>query len=209
MTLHTLLLFVVSSATLAVTPGPTMLLALSNGIAAGVRVALFGILGATCASVMMIGAVAVGLGAVLLASETVFNALRVVGIAYLCWLGLRLWRAEPRALDASALARTAVPSPRRAFLRSATVALSNPKTLLFFSAFLPQFVDASRPQSAQYLVLGAVFVSIDAVVMLAYAAAGTRAVKRLSAGGLRAINRACAAMMFLLAAALAGFRRAA
>ena len=81
---HTLLLFMAASFALAITPGPTMLLALSNGIVAGRRVAAFGILGATLANLILIALVALGLGVLLAASEALFNALRYVGVAYLC-----------------------------------------------------------------------------------------------------------------------------
>ncbi len=209
MSLSTLLLFCISSIALAVTPGPTMLLALSNGISSGTRVAAFGIAGATAASACLIAAVAVGLGSLLLASEALFNVLRVLGVLYLCWLAYKLWRSEPAAINTGDMAvGTGSIGPRKAFLRCATVSLSNPKAILFFSAFLPQFVDAGRPLTVQYLILGAVFLGIDALVMMAYAMAGKRAARLLSAAGLKLINRGCAAVMALLALALATFRRA-
>ncbi len=210
MTTSTLLLFCASSIMLALTPGPTMLLALSNGIAAGTRVAAYGIAGATLASALLIATVALGLGALLLASERLFDALRLAGVAYLCWLGFNLWRTQPIALNPSALALQATPlGPSTAFWRCATVSLSNPKALLFFSAFLPQFVDTNPalPQAPQYLVLAAIFLSIDGVVMLAYASAGRFAVNFLSARSVTFINRGCALAMLLLAATLAAFRR--
>jgi len=208
MTASTILLFCAASIVLALTPGPTMLLALSNGVAAGVRVAAYGIAGATLASALLIGAVALGLGALLLASETLFDALRLVGVAYLCWLGYKLWQTPPLAINPSALALQAAPlGPGRAFWRCASVSLSNPKALLFFSAFLPQFVDPSLPQAPQYLVLATIFLSIDAVIMLAYASAGRYAVNFLSARSVTFINRGCALAMLLLAATLAAFRR--
>ncbi|MBI3523681.1 MAG: LysE family translocator [Betaproteobacteria bacterium] len=208
MTASTLLLFSAAAIMLALTPGPTMLLALNNGIASGVRVAAYGIAGATLASALLISAVALGLGALLLASETLFNALRLIGVAYLCWLGYKLWQTPPLAINPSAQAQSATPlSPNQAFWRCASVSLSNPKALLFFSAFLPQFVDPSLPQAPQYLVLATIFLSIDAAVMLAYASAGRYAVNFLSARSVTFINRGCALAMLLLAATLAAFRR--
>jgi homoserine/homoserine lactone efflux protein len=209
MALSTLLLFSASSVALAITPGPTTLLALSNGITGGRRDALAGIAGATLASLLLIGAVALGLGAVLAASHTLFNLIRVAGIIYLCWLGIKLWRAQPLGVD-GALAQSAgkpASAPKRAFLRSASVALSNPKTLLFFSAFLPQFIDPAQALPAQYMTLAAIFIAIDAAVMLAYATAGLRIVRTLSARCLRLINRGCAGAMFALAFGLALFQR--
>jgi threonine/homoserine/homoserine lactone efflux protein len=208
MTTQTLLLYMLASLMLAVTPGPTMLLALSNGIAGGMRRAAWGIAGASLGSSLVIAAVAVGLGSLLAASEWLFNALRVAGVAYLVWLGIKLWRSEPADLR-QVLAPPAASAlqGRLALLRSLAVALSNPKALLFFAAFLPQFVDTAQPQGWQYLVLGASFVGLDTLVMLAYAAAGTQAVRWLSRRSLRMLDRGCAIGMWALAATLALWRR--
>ena len=208
MTTDTLLLYLAASIVLAITPGPTMLLAMSNGIAGGMRAAAWGILGASVGAAILITVVALGLGSLLAASEWLFNALRAAGVAYLVWLGIKMWRSQPVDIQAALAASPAdVLSGRVAFLRSLTVALSNPKTLLFFAAFLPQFIDTDSPQGPQYLVLGAIFIGIDTCIMLGYAAAGTQAVRWLSRRGLRMINRGCAAGMWLLAATLAVWRR--
>jgi threonine/homoserine/homoserine lactone efflux protein len=208
MPLNTLLLFVAASFALAITPGPTMLLAMSNGIAGGMRAAAWGIVGASMGSTIIIGTVALGLGSLLAASEYLFNAIRVFGVVYLVWLGIKLWRARPPDIAAELSTEAARPlRGRLALLRSLAVALSNPKTLLFFAAFLPQFIDISRPQGMQYLTLGAVFVGIDTCVMLSYAIAGTQAVRWLSQHSLRLLNRGCATGMWLLAATLAIWRR--
>jgi threonine/homoserine/homoserine lactone efflux protein len=208
MTLDTLLLYMIASVALAITPGPTMLLAMSNGIAGGMRPAVWGIVGASLGAAILIVVVALGLGSLLAASEWLFNAIRVAGVAYLVWLGIKMWRSQPIDIRA-ALAASPVDalSSRTAFLRSLTVALSNPKTLLFFAAFLPQFVDTAAPQGPQYAVLGAIFIGIDTCVMLGYATAGTQAVRWLSRRSLRLLNRGCAVGMWLLAATLAVWRR--
>ncbi|RZL88221.1 MAG: LysE family translocator [Variovorax sp.] len=208
MNLDTLLIFALASVALAVTPGPTMLLALSNGIAGGMRAASWGIVGASVGAAILIGVVALGLGSLLAASEWLFNAIRVAGVAYLAWLGFKLWRSQPVDIRAALAASPAdALRGRVAFRRSLTVALSNPKTLLFFAAFLPQFIDTASSQGLQYVVLGTLFICIDTCVMLGYAAAGTQAVRWLSRRSLRAINRSCAAGMWLLAATLAVWRR--
>jgi homoserine/homoserine lactone efflux protein len=208
MTLDTLLLYMIASVALAITPGPTMLLAMSNGIAGGMRPAVWGIVGASLGAAILIVVVALGLGSLLAASEWLFNAIRVAGVAYLVWLGIRMWRSQPIDIRAALAASPVDPlSSHTAFLRSLTVALSNPKTLLFFAAFLPQFVDTAAPQGPQYAVLGAIFIGIDTCVMLGYATAGTQAVRWLSRGSLRLLNRGCAVGMWLLAATLAVWRR--
>lgn len=208
MTLDTLVLYALASIALAVTPGPTMLLALSNGIAGGMRAAVWGIAGASVGAAVLICTVALGLGSLLAASELLFNALRVAGVVYLAWLGIKLWRTQPLDIGAALAASPVQPLRGRiAFLRSLTVALSNPKTLLFFAAFLPQFIDTTHPQGSQYVQLGTLFIGIDTCVMLSYAAAGTQAVRWLSRRSLRTLNRGCATGMWLLAATLAFWRR--
>lgn len=210
MSLDTLLLYAVASLALALIPGPTMLLALSNGIEGGMRRASWGIAGASLGSITLIAVVALGLGSLLAASEWLFNAIRIAGVAYLVWLGVKLWRSEATDLGTALASRSpheVRPHGRIALLRSLAVALSNPKTVLFFAAFLPQFVDIAKPQGPQYLLLGAVFVVLDTCVMLAYAGAGTQAVRFLSQRGVKALNRGCAAGMWLLAATLAVWRR--
>ena len=207
MSTDTLLLFVAASFVLAVTPGPTMLLALSNGISGGMRRARWGIVGASMGSTVVIATVALGLGSLLAASEWLFNALRVAGVIYLAWLGIKLWRSPPPDVAAALASPDAAPQGRVALLRSLTVALSNPKSLLFFAAFLPQFIDTAQPQGPQYLVLGAIFVVLDTFIMLAYAGAGTQAMRWLSGRSLQRLNRGCAAGMWALAATLALWRR--
>lgn len=207
-TVQTLLMFATAALALAVIPGPTMLLALSNGMGGGLRRAAWGIGGATLGSALVIAVVAVGLGSLMLASAWLFDAVRTVGVLYLLWLAVQLWRSPVADVQAT-LAQ--VPGRevqgRAAFTRSLTVALSNPKALLFFAAFLPQFVDPAQALAPQYALLGALFVAIDAVVMVAYALAGRQAVRWLSPAGLRGLNRSCAAGMGLLALLLAGYRR--
>ncbi|WP_310566450.1 LysE family translocator [Hydrogenophaga sp.] len=206
--LQTLLMFATASLALAVIPGPTMLLALSNGMGGGLRRAAWGMAGANLGSVIVISVVAVGLGALLASSAWLFEAVRAVGVLYLLWLAVQLWRSPPQDVRA-ALAQ--VPGQqmqgRAAFVRSLLVALSNPKSLLFFAAFLPQFVDPAQAMVPQYALLGALFVAIDALVMVAYALAGRQAVRWLSGDGLRWLHRGCAVGMGLLALLLASVRR--
>ena len=207
MNTDTLLLYAAASFVLAATPGPTMLLALSNGISGGMQRAKWGMAGALMGSSIVITVVALGLGSLLAASELLFNALRVAGVIYLGWIGIKLWRSPPPDVAAAIARPDTEPQGRLALTRSLTVALSNPKTVLFFGAFLPQFIDTTQPQGLQYLVLGAIFVGLDACIMVAYAGAGTQAMRWLSGRSLQRLNRGCAAGMWALAATLAFWRR--
>lgn len=190
------------------TPGPTMLLALSNGSRFGVRAALPGVAGAVASDFVLIAATAAGLGALLAASATVFAVVKWLGVLYLAYLGLRLLLARTAApLQADDAARER-PAARALFLRSFLVAATNPKGYLFFAALLPQSIDPAQPQVQQYTLLALIFAALDVVMMGVYAGAGERVVRRLGAASARAwIDRGCGAMLLLLAGVLALLRR--
>lgn len=187
-------------------PGPTVLLALANGSRFGVRRATYGMLGAVASDIVLVTAVAVGLGAVLLASEVAFSVLKWVGVAYLVYLGIRL------LLSKGHLAALPDDDPRGSrrsvFMKSFLVAVTNPKGYLFVGALLPQFITAAEPQVPQYLIIGAVFCAIDFTIMFAYAAAGSQVMRLLSARGALWLDRICGAVLLVLAGALAITRRA-
>jgi len=204
---QTLLIFSVVAFIGIATPGPTVLLALTNGSRFGVRASLPGMFGAVLSDFILISAVAVGLGALLAASEFWFSVIKWVGVVYLAWLGIRLLHSRGTFVvpDKSAPAQ---PITRQAiFLRSLLVAVTNPKGYLFFSAFLPQFIAPTEPQLPQYAALAFTFASIDFVVMLAYASAGAHAIRFLRARGVLWLDRLCGGALLALAGSLALYRR--
>jgi threonine/homoserine/homoserine lactone efflux protein len=205
----TLMVFALVSLIGIATPGPTVLLALTNGSRYGVRRSAFGMAGAMLSDFVLIGAVALGLGALLAASELWFSIIKWLGVAYLAFLGLMLLRSKG-SLDQSlqAASGNGSGSARALFLKSFLVAVTNPKGYLFFSAFLPQFVVPSSPQASQYLVLAVVFASIDLLVMGGYALLGSRAVRLLKASGALWLDRICGGALLALAGSLAFYRRA-
>ena len=137
MSITTLFLFCLVALVAIATPGPTVLLALANGSRYGVRRALPGMLGAVLSDFVLVGAVALGLGALLAASEFWFSVLKWVGAAYLAWLGLRLLQSKG-GIDLPAEATPGVQHGARAiFSKSFLVAVTNPKGYLFCSALLP------------------------------------------------------------------------
>jgi threonine/homoserine/homoserine lactone efflux protein len=212
MNTSTLLAFALVALVTVVTPGPTVLLALNNGSRHGLRIAAMGILGAVLSDFVLIAAVALGLGALLAASELAFSVLKWLGVAYLAFLGLQLLRPRrqtaPMERAGLEAVRERVPGgPRAVFLKSLAVALSNPKGLLFFSALLPQFVDPAALQWPQYLALAFTFAAIDAVVMAGYALVGSHAMGRLQQVGARWLDRVCGGTLLALAASLAFYRR--
>jgi threonine/homoserine/homoserine lactone efflux protein len=205
-----LMLFILTSSVAIATPGPTVLLALSNGARFGIRVALYGMLGAMLSDLILIGAVSIGLGAVLAASETAFQILKWIGVAYLLYLGIQLLRTQPKSQDdAPQESNLVAVQPYRLFLKCLFVALTNPKGYLFFSAILPQFVNPQAPQSPQYILLALTFAMIDGLVMLGYASSGARAVQLFRTPmAMVWINRLSGGALMTLAGALAFYRRA-
>lgn len=209
MTLATLLVFSLVALVAIATPGPTVLLALANGSRHGVRRSLPGMLGAMASDFVLVGAVALGLGALLAASEFWFSAVKWLGAAYLAWLGARLLRSRG-GLDLAVSggpAPGAGATPRGIFMRSFLVAVTNPKGYLFCSALLPQFIDAGAPQWPQYAAIAVVFAGLDFAVMLAYAAIGARAVKLLQRRAVQWLERCCGGALLALAGSLAFYRR--
>ncbi len=205
MDLATLSLYILAVAAVTVIPGPTMLLALNNGALGGKRIAACGIAGAALSDLILIAAVGCGLGAILMASEQLFTIVKWVGVAYLMYLAYGLWRAPISPIQADTA--TAPLSGRAAFLRSLLVALSNPKGLLFFSAFLPQFIRPEGALAAQYITLALVTALIDVALMSVYAVGGHHAMRLLSGKAMRYVNRGCAGMLAGLGLALSLYRR--
>jgi threonine/homoserine/homoserine lactone efflux protein len=205
----TLLAFAAVSFVAIATPGPTVLLALTNGSRYGVRRASAGLTGAVLSDFVLIGAVAVGLGALLAASEFWFAMLKYVGAAYLAFLGMMMFRSKG-TFDAALKSggQTGSGSPLSIGLKSFMVAVTNPKGYLFFSAFLPQFIDPTMPQATQYALLALIFASLDFLIMLGYAIFGSQAVRFLKTAGAVWIERACGGALLALAGSLALYRRA-
>jgi threonine/homoserine/homoserine lactone efflux protein len=208
MTVTTLLLFSIVALVTIATPGPTVLLALSNGSRYGVRRSLPGMLGAVASDVVLVTAVALGLGALLAASEFWFSALKWVGAAYLAWLGVQLLRSKGGFEVPVGDHSNPQHGARKVFMKSFLVAVTNPKGYLFCSALMPQFIDPNVAQVPQYLAIGLLFCAVDFSVMLAYAFVGAKAIALLKATAVRRIDRVCGGTLLALAASLAFYRRA-
>ncbi|MCP4386174.1 MAG: LysE family translocator [Hyphomicrobiales bacterium] len=208
----TLLTFAFIVFVTVVTPGPTVLLALTNGSRFGMRRAGIGMLGAAVSDLVLIAAAAVGLGAVLATSAFWFGVVKWLGVAYLAWLGLQLLRSAGEFGAGTGCSRSEAEngagSSRRIFQKCFLVAVTNPKGYLFFAAFLPQFIDSARPLTGQYVKLALLFVLIDLVTMGAYAALGAHAVRFLRQSGAIWLERGSGAVLLVLAGTLAMYRRA-
>jgi threonine/homoserine/homoserine lactone efflux protein len=199
MALHTWLLLFAAAVGLSLTPGPNGLLALSHGALHGHRKTLFTVCGGVLGFVILMALSMLGIGAVLQASVSALEVLKLVGGAYLAWLGIQLWRAPPIRLQADA-ARADNRGPwmfRKGFL----TAVSNPKALLFYGAFLPQFLDPNRDLLTQFIVMAASFMAVEFVVEYLLALLAHRIRPLLERAG-RTFNRVCGGMFVAIGAAL-------
>ncbi|MEM9344363.1 MAG: LysE family translocator [Pseudomonadota bacterium] len=167
------LAFVAASTALLLIPGPTVLLVLANALGQGKRVAVPTALGVATGDLIAMTASLAGLGALVLASATLFTALKWAGAVYLVYLGLKMLRgAKTAALDVAARSDTL--SPTTAFTNAAAVTALNPKSIVFFIAFVPQFLDPTGPWLTQSAILIATFVGLAACNALAYAILAAR-----------------------------------
>jgi homoserine/homoserine lactone efflux protein len=153
---HLFVAFLAITAVLLLAPGPIVTLVISTAATRGVRAGLVTVAGTTTGNALLLAAIAFGLSWVLGHAAAFFDALRWMGAAYLVWLGVQAWRR------AGGL-QSAAPGDRVHFRRGLLVALSNPKTLAFFTAFLPQFLDPRLPAGRQLAVMCAVTVLFAAV----------------------------------------------
>ena len=166
------LAFAITTATFALIPGPAMLYAAARTLAGGRRAGLMASLGLHLGGYVHVTAAAAGLAILFHAVPPLFMAMRLAGAAYLVWLGLSLFR-DCESVERPQLAPV---SARRAFVQSIVVEVLNPKTAIFFLAFLPQFVDASAslPVWAQLLLLGTIvnlsFSLVDIVCVMSASA---------------------------------------
>jgi len=159
--------FVFAATILLVIPGPTILLVLSQAITHGRRSVIPLTAGVVCGDLTAMILSLFGLGAVLSASAALFTVLKWIGAGYLLWLGIQMWRT--RVDDERAHAPT-VASSRQSFFRSAFVVTAlNPKSIAFFVAFLPQFVNPKQPVHHQFLILGATFLLLAGINAALYA----------------------------------------
>jgi threonine/homoserine/homoserine lactone efflux protein len=167
----TLLLFVPACFALNLAFGPNNLLSLTYGLQQGVRTAVLASGGRLVAFALMIGLTALGVGAVLAASEAAFTILKWAGAAYLVWLGVKILRAS------GSPAPSLEPSPERS-LRSLSLqefwtAIGNPKAILIFTAFLPQFIEP-RSYWTSFALTGLIFLVLEVLAVLFYAVLGQR-----------------------------------
>lgn len=179
--------FAVASIVLLVVPGPTVMLVVSYALGYGRKTAWATVPGVLLGDFTALTVSLLGAGAVLAASATLFTVLKYVGAAYLVWLGIKLWRADARLEVPAAEGRKA---SRSMFWSAYIVTALNPKGIVFFIAFLPQFVVPEQPVIPQFFILGGTFLLLVSLSITFWAmAAGTLRARFRKPGTLKLVNR--------------------
>lgn len=208
MTIEHWLAFAAASAVLLAIPGPTIILVVSYALGHGRRLAVPIVAGVALGDFTAMTASMLGLGALLAASATLFTILKWCGAAYLVWLGVKLWRAPSSAVPVEA-ERSGAGDRWKAFAHAYAVTALNPKSIVFFVAFLPQFLDLSEPLVPQMAIFEATFLVLATLNALGYAmlaAAARGAIRR--PGMQRAVNRVGGSLLMGAGAATALWRGA-
>jgi threonine/homoserine/homoserine lactone efflux protein len=206
--LHVWLAFASASIALLVIPGPTVLLILSYAVSQGRRVALATVAGVALGDLTAMTASLAGLGALVAASATLFGVLKWIGAAYLVYLGIRLFRSAP---STSLPVASDVPeaSAAKVFTHTAAVTALNPKSIVFFIAFVPQFLTPADPIVPQAAILVATFVGLAALSALSYALLADTLRQRIARPSvLPALTRMGGCTLVAMGAATAILRRA-
>ena len=199
MNLHTWLIYLLASIGLSLSPGPNGLLALTHGVLHGQRRTLFTIFGGSLGFIAVIALSMFGIGALLKTSLLWLAVLKWLGGAYLVWLGIQVWRSPPVGVpDQESV------EPRSGwslFQQGALSALTNPKAVLFFAAFLPQFIDPQGSLVVQFIVMAGTFAVIEAITELIIASMAERISPWLRRVG-RRFNQVCGGIFIAIGALL-------
>jgi len=173
MSIEVYLAYVAACILITIIPGPTVTLIIANSLTHGMRTGLLNVAGTQLGLAIMLGVLLVGLSSVIATMGVWFDYVRIAGAVYLVWLGWKLLRANA---GFGQIGQT--PAPRGGFfLQGFLVLMSNPKALLWFGAFIPQFVDPSGNYVGQIVLLGATAMATAAITDGAYAVLGGRAGK--------------------------------
>lgn len=201
---ETWLAFAAASVVVLVLPGPTVLLVVSHAIAHGRRAAVATVAGVALGDLAAMTASLAGLGVLLATSAELFTALRWLGAAYLIYLGVKLWRAPAAAMG---LPEADDGAARRLLLHAFAVTALNPKSIVFFVAFAPQFITSDAPYWTQAAVMIATYVGLSVVNAGFFGVLGERARKATGRTEvLRAINRAGGGLLVGAGVAAAAWR---
>jgi len=199
MNLHTWLIYLLAAIGLSLSPGPNSLLALTHGALHGRRKALYTIFGGALGFIIIIALSMFGIGALLKASLVWLVVMKWIGGAYLVWLGIQVWRSP--AIGVEVGSSTEPRAGRSLFQQGALSALTNPKGILFFAAFLPQFIDPGRSLFVQFVIMAGTFAFIEIATEVFIASMAHRISPWLRRVG-RRFNQTCGGVFMAIGAAL-------
>ena len=199
MDLNTWLIYLLAAIGLSLSPGPNGLLALTHGALHGQRKALYTIFGGALGFVSVIALSMFGIGALLQTSLVWLTVLKWLGGAYLVWLGFQVWRSPAIGIEVRSPAKPS--AGWSLFRQGALSALTNPKALLFFAAFLPQFIDPARSLLVQFVIMAGTFAAIEVATEMFIAAMAHRISPWLVRVG-RRFNHACGGVFMAIGVAL-------
>ncbi|WP_283194298.1 LysE family translocator [Rhizobium sp. AN80A] len=208
MSLEAWLAFAAASAIMLAIPGPTILLVVSYALGHGRKTAFATVSGVALGDFTAMTASLFGLGALLATSATLFTILKFIGGAYLIWLGIKLWRAP--VIAGPMADNDNLPEERslKIFLHAYVVTALNPKSIVFFVAFVPQFLDPARPFLEQMLIMEATFLVLATINASTYALAAHAARGLICKAAVqRAVNRTGGTLLIAAGAVTAGYRR--
>lgn len=199
----TLAAFTIAAAAVVIVPGPTVSVIVANSLRRGSAAGLANVAGTQVGIASMIAVLAAGLDVVVAFMGEAFFWVKIAGAAYLMWLGIRMLRADGRLAEAAGETKPL----RGYFVQGFLVIWSNPKALLFFGAFIPQFVDPAHPAAPQVAVYGGIFMAVATVLDAAYAIAAGSARRLLTEGRVRIAERVGGSVLVAGALGLLAMRR--
>lgn len=209
MTLATWITFFLACWAISLSPGPGAIAAMTSGLNQGFRRGYFVVFGLILGIWTQVVIVVAGLGAIIAASNTAFTVLKLMGAAYLVWIGLSQWRASDRPLVTSTEANAPALTRKQLVMRGWGINAVNPKGTVFMLAVVPNFVDLAHPLLPQYVIIALSLSFTDLVVMAGYVALASRMLRALNEPHhVRYMNRAFGSLFMVAGTLLATFRRA-
>jgi homoserine/homoserine lactone efflux protein len=210
MLFNTWFAFLVAACVIAISPGSGAVLCMSHGLNYGVKRASTTIFGLQSALVVIMIIAGAGVGSILVASETAFNAVKIIGAMYLIYLGWMQWRTPVKVQQEGDVAAPKQASWRQRYVIGFLTNITNPKGIVFMVAVLPQFIDQNKPLWLQLLILVITMVTVDTIVMHCYAFAASRMQRFFKdANAVKRQNQLFGTLLMCVGAGLFFFKRSA
>ncbi|NNE50826.1 MAG: LysE family translocator [Sulfitobacter sp.] len=204
MALEPYLIYLLAVAVFFATPPDTsQLLIISNSIRHGLRRSICTVAGDLTANCLQMIAAAFGLAAIIATSSSAFTWIKWLGVAYLVWIGIQLFRSKDEANNANQVVAGTSGQTFRLFRQGFVTSMANPFAVVFFGALFPQFIDPALPVLPQLLILGVTYLVIDGTILLLWGWLGVRAARALNRFSFAAVNKVCGSLMIAAAALLA------